>query len=969
MNPCFAVAAAFAAALASAADQRAVQARRVEGTLTLDGKLDESFWRREPDFAGFVLLGKEAEKAKLQTRGWLGYDDENLYLAFQCDVPDEKQIVARGKHRDMDISSDDCVEIFLDTDRDRDTYYHLMINSLGTQYDASCGRGGAAWDFSWNALWDVRTSLGEKCWFAELRIPWSSLEITPKVGSTWGINIGRERSGEVSYWAPAGGFHKPEGFGKMAGLQVDFSHFCISVGAVQIAGCLDEAGELSTITRVALTSLSDGDREVAVRADPGMKGAPSKAASLTLKKGKQEEVTLFSQPVAAGKSDVLVSVLDKLSQKPLCTAWRQTDFEPSPVRAEIVEPGYRRTLYASQAEKRISLQALVTAIAGVPDGTELIATLSRGATPARAALTPPLSQGEREERKEVPRDGAVAVSFDLGSAEDGAYTVRLALATKAGKRFGGPALAFRKLPASPAEVRLGSNGEWRVGGKPFFPIVLFGVAADHGGMKVYEEVTKGGFNSSLYVGAHQANEAERFGFKLMPHFDAKYQGHPAILGWYYQEEHDLDTKTPPEQFVKGYHGLCKADPYRPVLSLCYNSGAFYGAYGDTADVYVIEPYLYPKYSSDHKQLEEKLRRYISWIDTTVDAARVQSRKLGTRKSVLVAAQGWDSRAWNCRFDAVKARDDRTLSLLEERLSAYLAVIHGANGIGWYNYMVDYWNMHMNPLFWEALRGVAQEMQWLTPAFFGEVVDGVKADHPAIHVIARKHDGEITLIAANTSLERLSVQIEVPESLSGKRLYVLSEARSVRVRNRRLADTFDGFWVHIYTTKRDLPSLPIARMLRDEEFLTAPKRQRVKGNLASQEAGAVISSSFQMFNVPHFMFANDDNLDSCWITREWFEGWKDKPKEPDWLQITFPEKKRIDRVVVHSWLPKYMDDPVRVLSDFELRYLDGAEWKLLGKVEGNRRRVVRVKLPVVEAEKLRLVVRKGLYVAEIEVFGP
>jgi hypothetical protein len=130
----------------------------------------------------------------------------------------------------------------------------------------------------------------------------------------------------------------------------------------------------------------------------------------------------------------------------------------------------------------------------------------------------------------------------------------------------------------------------------------------------------------------------------------------------------------------------------------------------------------------------------------------------------------------------------------------------------------------------------------------------------------------------------------------------------------------------------------------------------------------VSSSFKVFNVPHFMFANDDNIHSCWIARELFERWKDKPKEPDWLEIAFPKLSRIDKAVIHSWLPKYMDDPVRVLSDCELLYFDGAAWKSLRTIEGNRRRAVTVRSPPVTAQRVRLVVRKGTYVAEIEIPG-
>lgn len=948
--------ACLACGAALAAGVKSVEVKKLAGPIALDGKLDEAAWKRPPDIHDFVSIEKSAAPAKFQTAAWLGYDDDNFYLAIKCDVPDEKNIPAKGKVRDMDISSDDCVEIFLDHDHDRDTYYHLMINSIGTQYDAACGKEGTEWNFAWNALWDARTSLGEKCWYAEVQIPFSSLDITPKVTSTWALSVGRERSGEVTYWAGSGGFHKPKEFADIEGIQADFEPFCISVSEVEAGGCVSAMEELGAVTRARLVAEGRGEKNVKIAVDLGKTGTPSGEAEARLAPGKGTDVFVPGKAVPAGKTDCLLSITDRATGRLLHTAWRQVTFDPCPVRTQIVAPAYRRTIYASEAEKRIAVWAYVNNGLSVPAGTRLAAALTCR------------SKTIREKQFDVPGPEGILVVFDLANQPDGTYELLLDVLSKSGKRFACSALEFQKLPPSPAEVRLGPNGEFVVAGQPFFPIFLFGVDSGHGGMKVYEEVTKAGFNSSLYVGAHQAHDANKSGFKLMPHFDPKFQNDPAILGWYYQEEHDIQTKTDPQEFVKGYHQLWRTDPYHPVLSLCFNSGAFSGIYGDTADVYVIEPYLYLQYSSDKKDCEEKMKRYISWIQTTVASARMQTAKLGSTKSVIVGAQGWDSRAWNCRFNPVKARDDRPISLVEERASAYLAVVHGANGMGWYNYMVDYWNMHMNPLFWEALRGIAQEMQWLTPVFFGKTVEGIECDNPAIQLIGKRVGEETYVLAVNTKLDRSAAKIALPKSLGVKRLHVLSEGRSLKVKNGAFEDTFIGFATHIYTTRKDLPSLPIAKMLRDKDFLTAPRKELKSGNLASEQAGAKIASSFRMLNVPHFMFANDDNVHSCWMTREWFEGWQNKPKEPDWLEITFPKKQRVGKVVIRSWLPKYMDDPVRVLSDFELQYAAATGWRTIKSVEGNKSEVVTVKLaPPTDTEKIRLIAKKGVYVAEIEAY--
>ena len=60
------------------------------------------------------------------------------------------RLLAATQRDDRNIHRDDCVELFIDPDRvSLKTYYHILINSLGTVSDKH-QTGDRGWDRNWN---------------------------------------------------------------------------------------------------------------------------------------------------------------------------------------------------------------------------------------------------------------------------------------------------------------------------------------------------------------------------------------------------------------------------------------------------------------------------------------------------------------------------------------------------------------------------------------------------------------------------------------------------------------------------------------------------------------------------------------------------------------------------------------------------------------------------------------------------
>ncbi len=123
-------------------------AHRTSGTITIDGKLEESSWKKAPFTKNFVIH-TDGKEPKSPTKAQVLWDDNCLYIAFTVTDTD---IWATLKNHDEHLWKEEAVEVFIDPDGDRDNYLEIQVNPLGTTLDIFMNkeytRSGKA-DFSW----------------------------------------------------------------------------------------------------------------------------------------------------------------------------------------------------------------------------------------------------------------------------------------------------------------------------------------------------------------------------------------------------------------------------------------------------------------------------------------------------------------------------------------------------------------------------------------------------------------------------------------------------------------------------------------------------------------------------------------------------------------------------------------------------------------------------------------------------
>ena len=178
-----------------------------EKSPVLDGKLDDDCWKTAGSMDNFSLI--DGGKPTADTKAWVTTDGVNLYVAVECEEKLMSNIITNVRENQGAVYSDDCVEVFIDSEyRGRD-YYQICVNSLGYYYT-----GGS--QGMWKPSLKTAANRGDDRWTVEMAIPLADLKIK---GRLFGFNVCRERRPlevfELICWSPTGErFGEPSRFGE-----------------------------------------------------------------------------------------------------------------------------------------------------------------------------------------------------------------------------------------------------------------------------------------------------------------------------------------------------------------------------------------------------------------------------------------------------------------------------------------------------------------------------------------------------------------------------------------------------------------------------------------------------------------------------------------------------------------------------------------------------------------------------------
>ena len=553
---------------------------------------------------------------------------------------------------------------------------------------------------------------------------------------------------------------------------------------------------------------------------------------------------------------------------------------------------------------------------------------------------------------------------------------RLSASDKAGNRSE-LNWSFRCYPP-PIRVRLRRDNTIMVDGKPMFPFGFYGVA------DVREddiaEAGKAGFNiAQIYARKNQdagttKEKAWRYldlmnkhGQKMVlsvPHIGTgqsaaikrsvlAFKDHPGVISWYTFDEPEIEASA-----MLADHRMIKEMSPLPTSIVHHDPGIF-DRYVDVTDIFWVDPY--PTF---YWGKPGHLRKIPDFITTAVNVVE-------NRKPVWMVPLSIYS-------DRLSKKESRAPTFEEQRAQTYLGIVYGARGVVYFAYDMRQDSVVGWRRLWAGMKCMATNIGRLSPILLSTSLPREVRIGPVdcgIAAMLKEYQGETYFIAVNGHPKGVEATFTIP-GLKGQKVYDLTRARWLEVKDGSFRDAFEGYDVHIYSTSTG------PELITTEEILAACERaqerynqQTPDNNVALYWKGAdakasSVSGGLSRDPVSYSgpLNAIDDNLRSNWNA--------EKNEHEPWLEVSLPGKHTVDRIVVVAGYtlfgyihPDNYDRPDSVqLHAYKLQYRHENQWQTIAEVTKNTERIITHRFKPIGADRFRLVILEGRRVTSIEIYG-
>jgi hypothetical protein len=156
---------------------------RLTGPITIDGRVDEPAWEAIEPLPAVMHLPTLGAEPTERTEFRIAYDDDAIYFSCRAFDSDPAGIQAPTLRRNAANMTNDWCVLQLDTFNDKETGLGFGTTPAGIRTDVVWANDGASGgNFSWNTFWDAAVHRDEHGWYAEIRIPLSSLRFQDEGG-------------------------------------------------------------------------------------------------------------------------------------------------------------------------------------------------------------------------------------------------------------------------------------------------------------------------------------------------------------------------------------------------------------------------------------------------------------------------------------------------------------------------------------------------------------------------------------------------------------------------------------------------------------------------------------------------------------------------------------------------------------------------------------------------------------------
>lgn len=189
-----------------------VKVPRFENSPKIDGKLENPLWESGAVLETFTQYEpQEGAPPSEKTVAYVGYDEDNLYIAVRCYDSNPQAVRANLTQRDK-VYGDDEVTVYIDTFNDKKRAFVFQVNPCGVQSDGIYtdtrrrrrGMGFERIDKNWDTFFLTNAHRDDQGYTVEMAIPFKSLRFPNSNPQTWGFQIVRNirRKNEEIYWSP-----------------------------------------------------------------------------------------------------------------------------------------------------------------------------------------------------------------------------------------------------------------------------------------------------------------------------------------------------------------------------------------------------------------------------------------------------------------------------------------------------------------------------------------------------------------------------------------------------------------------------------------------------------------------------------------------------------------------------------------------------------------------------------------------
>ena len=162
----------------------------IEGEIKFDGNVDDACWQNIKPLSMVMHTPTFGISTSEKSEIMICYDNTYLYVGARLYDTKASDMLISSKKRDESAVASEQLMLIFDSFNDKENGLGFATTPTGLRSDFTISKDAMGmtdptqgpFNMSWNTFWDVKTSKNTQGWFAEMRIPFSSMRFKEKGG-------------------------------------------------------------------------------------------------------------------------------------------------------------------------------------------------------------------------------------------------------------------------------------------------------------------------------------------------------------------------------------------------------------------------------------------------------------------------------------------------------------------------------------------------------------------------------------------------------------------------------------------------------------------------------------------------------------------------------------------------------------------------------------------------------------------